>query len=383
MALAREDSCFAILQQNCRFHIPFSYWGLQMLLGLFGAKKDIVGIDVGSSSVKLVQLKEVKGGYRLLNLGIAQLPPEAIVDNTVMDSGAVVDAIRNLVENQKVKTKNVATSVSGHSVIIRKISMPAMTEEEVAASIEWEAEQFIPFEITEVNLDFQILGPDAKDPTQMTVLLVAAKKDFVNEGLSVFRECGLTPVVLDIDCFALENAFQANYDTEEGAVALVDIGASEMNVNVLKGGNSVFTRDIQVGGNMFNEEIQKRLGLNSEEAEQVKLGSEIEGVDPAVLATVMSESADTLAQEIQRSLDYFSATSADDKVARLHISGGVARMAGISEVLEQRLGVPVEILDPFRRIEIDEELFDPEYLQAVRPLFAVGMGLAMRRLGDK
>jgi type IV pilus assembly protein PilM len=354
-----------------------------MLLGLFGAKKDVVGIDVGSSSVKLVQLKEVKGGYRLLNLGIAQLPPEAIVDNTVMDSVAVIDAIRNLVENQRIKTKNVATSVSGHSVIIRKISMPAMTEEEVAASIEWEAEQFIPFEISEVNLDFQILGPDAKDPSQMTVLLVAAKKDFVNEGLSVFRECGLNPVVLDIDCFALENAFQANYDTEEGAVALVDIGASEMNVNVLKGGNSVFTRDIQVGGNMFNEEIQKRLGLNSEEAEQAKLGSEIEGVDPATLATVMSEAADALAQEIQRSLDYFSATSADDKVAKLYISGGVARMAGISELLEQRLGVPVEILDPFRRIEIDEELFDPEYVQAVRPLFAVGMGLAMRRLGDK
>jgi type IV pilus assembly protein PilM len=199
----------------------------------------------------------------------------------------------------------------------------------------------------------------------------------------VFRECGLSPVVLDIDCFALENAFQANYDTEEGAVALVDIGAREMNVNVLKDGNSVFTRDIQVGGNMFNEEIQKRLGLNSDEAEQAKLGSEIKGVDRATLATVMSESADALAQEIQRSLDYFSATSADDKVARLYVSGGVARMAGISEVLQGRLGVPVEILDPFRRIEIDEELFDPEYVQAVRPLFAVGMGLAMRRLGDK
>jgi type IV pilus assembly protein PilM len=355
-----------------------------MLLGLFGAKKDVVGIDVGSSSVKLVQLKEVKGGYRLLNLGIAQLPPEAIVDNTVMDSVAVVEAIRNLVENQKIKTKNVATSVSGHSVIIRKISMPAMTEDEVAASIEWEAEQFIPFEISEVNLDFQILGPDVKDPSQMTVLLVAAKKDFVNEGLSVFGECGLNPVVLDIDCFALENAYQANYDTDEGdIVALVDIGAGEMNVNVLKGGNSVFTRDIQVGGNMFNEEIQKRLGLNSEEAEQIKLGGEVEGVDAAALSTVLSESADSLAQEIQRSLDYFSATSADDKVGRLFISGGVVRMAGISEVLEQRLGVPVEILNPFRRIEIDEEHFDPEYVQAVSPLFAVGMGLAMRRLGDK
>jgi len=355
-----------------------------MLQALFGTKKDLVGIDVGSSSVKLIQLKEVKGGYRLLNLGIAQLPPEAIVDNAVMDSAAVVDRIRNLVENQKVKTKNVATSVSGHSVIIRKISMPAMTEDEVQASIEWEAEQYIPFEISEVNLDYQILGPDPHDPAQMTVMLVAAKKDFVNEGLSVFTECGLTPVVLDIDCFALQNAYQANYDSnEDEIVALVDIGASEMNVNVLKGGTSVFTRDIQFGGNMFNEEIQKRLGLNSEESEQVKLGAGVEGIDQAALAEVMSESAETLAQEVQRSLDYFSATSSDDKVDHIYISGGVSRTAGIIEVLEQRLGVPVETLNPFRRVEIDEEMLDREYVQAVAPLFAVGVGLAMRRLGDK
>lgn len=355
-----------------------------MLQGLFGTKKDIVGIDVGSSSVKLVQLKEVKGGYHLLNLGIAQLPPEAIVDNTVMDSVAVVDSIRNLVENQKVKTKNVAASVSGHSVIIRKISMPVMTEEEVEASIEWEAEQFIPFEISEVNLDFQITGPDPKDPAQMNVILVAAKKDFVNEGLTVFHECGLNPVVLDIDSFAIENAFQANYDVEEGEiVALINIGASTMNVNILKEGVSVFTRDIQTGGNMFNEEIQKRLGINSEEAEQAKLGGEVSEIDAAVLAEVMSESADALAQEIQRSLDYFSATSTDDKVTRLFVSGGVSKTAGIDEVFEQRLGVPVEVLDPFRRIEVDEDLFDPAYVQAVGPLFAVGVGLAMRRLGDK
>ena len=355
-----------------------------MLQGLFGVKKDIVGIDVGSSSVKLVQLKEVKGGYQLLNLGMAQLPPEAIVDNTVMDSVAVVDGIRNLVENQKVKTKNVATSVSGHSVIIRKISMPVMTEEEVEASIEWEAEQFIPFEISEVNLDFQIMGPDPKDPAQMSVMLVAAKKDFVNEGLTVFHESGLNPVVLDIDSFAVENAFQANYDVEEGEiVALINIGAGTMNVNVLKEGVSAFTRDIQVGGNMFNEEIQKRLGINSEEAEQAKLGGEVGEIDAAVLAEVMSEAADTLAQEIQRSLDYFSATSTDDKVTRLYISGGVSKTPGIDEVFEQRLGVPVEILDPFRQIEVDEDLFDPAYVQAVGPLFAVGVGLAMRRLGDK
>lgn len=355
-----------------------------MLQGLFGLRKDIVGIDVGTSSVKLVQLKAVKGGYRLLNLGIAQLPPEAIVDNTVMDSVAVVDCIRGLVENQRVKTKNVVTSVSGHSVIIRKISLPVMTEAEVEASIEWEAEQFIPFEISEVNLDFQIVGPDPKDPAQMSVLLVAAKKDFVNEGLTVFHECGLNPVVLDIDSFAVENAFLANYDLEEGdVVALINLGANTLNVNVIKEGISVFTRDIQTGGNLFNEEIQKRLGVNSEQAEQAKLGGDPGDMDMGVLAEVMSDCAETLAQEVQRSLDYFSATSADDKVTRVYISGGVSKTVGIDKVFEQRLGVPVEIMDPLRRITVSEDLFDPAYVEAVSPLFAVGVGLAMRRLGDK
>ncbi len=355
-----------------------------MLQGLFGSRKDIVGIDVGTSSVKLVQLKAVKGGYRLLNLGIAQLPPEAIVDNTVMDSVAVVDSIRGLVENQRVRTKNVVTSVSGHSVIIRKISLPVMTEAEVEASIEWEAEQFIPFEISEVNLDFQIVGPDPKDPAQMSVLLVAAKKDFVNEGLTVFHECGLNPVILDIDSFAVENAFLANYDLEEGdVVALINLGANTLNVNVIKEGISVFTRDIQTGGNMFNEEIQKRLGVDGEQAEQAKLGGDPGDMDMGVLAEVMSDCAETLAQEVQRSLDYFSATSADDKVTRVYISGGVSKTVGIDKVFEQRLGVPVEIMDPLRRITVSEDLFDPAYVEAVGPLFAVGVGLAMRRLGDK
>jgi len=351
---------------------------------VFKAKKEIVGIDIGSSSVKLVQLREVKGGHQLVNLGLAQLPPEAIVDNAIMDSSAVVQAIRSLVESQKVKTKNVATSVSGHSVIIRKVQLPIMTEEEMESSIQWEAEQYIPFEISEVNLDFQILGPDPKDPSQMTVILVAAKKDFVNDYMAVFKECGLNPVVMDIDCFALENAFEANYGAnEDEIIALVNMGASAMNVNILKGAGSVFTRDIQVGGNMFNEEIQKRLGLNSEDAEIVKLGGEVAGSDPAAVTAVVADAAETLAQEVQRSLDFFSATSADEKVQKLFVAGGVAMTPQIKVSLEQRLGIPVEVLNPFQSITVNEKDFDSDYIAAVGPLYTIAAGLAMRRLGDK
>lgn len=351
---------------------------------LFKAKKDIVGIDIGSSSVKLVQLREVKGGYQLVHLGMAMLPPEAIVDNAIMDSASVVQAIRDLVENQKVKTKNVAASISGHSVIIRKVQLPIMTEEEMESSLQWEAEQYIPFEISEVNLDFQILGSDPKDPSQMTVILVAAKKDFVNDYMAVFKESGLTPVVMDIDCFALENAFEANYGIgEDEVVALINMGASAINVDVVKGDGSLFTRDIQVGGNMFNEEIQKRLSINSADAETVKLGGSVAGVDPAAVAAVIAEAAETLAQEVQRSLDFFSATSSDEKVQKLFIAGGVARAAQVRAALEQRLGIPVEVLNPFQSIAVDDKVFDLEHIGAVGPLYTVAVGLATRRLGDK
>lgn len=349
----------------------------------FKKKKDLVGIDIGSSSVKLVQLREVKGGFQLLNLGISPLPPEAIVDNAIMDSTSVVEVIRNLVESQKLKTKNVATSISGHSVIIRKIQMPIMTEEELESSIQWEAEQYIPFEISEVNLDFQILGPDPKDPSQMNVILVAAKKDFVNDYVTVFRESGLNPVVMDIDCFAIENAFDASLGGGEEIVALINLGASAMNVNIMRDGVSAFTRDIQVGGNMFNEEIQKRLGLSSDDAEKAKLGVDLDDVDPDAIREIVGDAVDNLTQEVQRSLDFFSATSADEKVQRLYITGGVAKTQQVRDALEQRLGIPVEVFNPFDRIAYNENDFDPEYIQAVGPLLSVATGLAMRRMGDK
>ena len=347
-------------------------------------KKDVIGIDIGSSSIKMVQLKEAKGSYHLASLGLAVLPSDAIVDNAIMDSSAIVDSVKGLLDSQKIKTKNVATSVSGHSVIIRKIQLPVMTEEEMEASIQWEAEQYIPFEISEVNLDFKILGPDANDASLMNVILVAAKKDFVNDYVALFKECGLNPQVMDIDCFAVENVYEVNYGTsEDEVVALIDMGASSMNVNILRGGMSVFTRDIQVGGSAYNEEIQKRLGLNNEDAETVKLGGEAGDVSSEALAEVMEDATENLTQEVQRSIDFFSATSADEKVQKVFITGGVAKVPAVKTSLENRLGVEVEVLDPWRQIIFNEKDFDSEYLQAMGPVYSVAAGLAMRRMGDK
>lgn len=352
---------------------------------MFSSKKDIVGIDVGSSSVKVVCLREARGAFHLANLGIMPLTPEAIVDNAIMDSPAVIDTINNLLGSMKIKAKRVATSVSGHAVIIRKINLPVMTDAELDASIQWEAEQYIPFDISEVNIDFQILGPDPKDPAQMDVMLVAAKKDFIDDYTAVFAEAGLEPVVMDIDCFAVENMFDYNYGFVEGeVVALINLGANATNVNVLRGDSSIFTRDIQTGGNLLNEELQKRLGVSYLEAERAKLGDrEVADVDPEEVSQILSEAIENLVQEVQRSLDFFMATSSDDRISKIYLTGGLSSSDEVRSVLTQRLDIPVERIDPFRNVSFNDKQFDADYLEAVGPMFSVATGLAMRKVGDK
>jgi len=352
---------------------------------MFASKKDIVGIDIGSSAVKIVRLRPSRGTFHLVNLGIMPLSPEVIVDNAIMDSASVIAAINNLLASMKIKTKKVATSVSGHSVIIRKITLPLMSDAELESSIQWEAEQYIPFDISEVNIDFQILGPDEKDPSQMNVMLVAAKKEFVDDYTAVLTDAGLEPMVMDIDCFAVENMFDYNYGFVEGeVVALVDLGASATSVNVLKGNVSVFTRDLQAGGYLLNQELQKRLGISSEEAEQAKLGyRDFDEVEAESIEDALDDAVENLAQEVQRSLDFFAATSSDDRITKVYLTGGTSCSDKIREALEKRLELPNEVVNPFRNVTINQKEFDPEYLEAVGPMFSVATGLAMRKVGDK
>lgn len=349
---------------------------------LFSKKKEIVGIDIGSSSVKLVQLKEQKGGWQLVNIGIQPLPPEAIVDNTLMDSSSVIEAVKGLMKGLSVKVKDVACSISGNTVIIRKIKLPAMTPEELEDQIQWEAEQYIPFDINDVNIDFQILEPDEDDPSRMNVLLVASKKEIINDYVNVFAETGLKLVIVDVDSFAVQNAFELNYETDpEEVVALINVGASILNLNIVRGGSSLFTRDVQVGGNLFTEEIQKQFALSSEEAEQVKITGEYP--DKAKLKDVIARVNETLAVEMRRSLDFYNTTANEGRIARVYLSGGAAKSSMLAEAVQNKLGVPVEMLDPLAKITCSEKEFDPEYLREIGPLVTVAVGLATRRVGDK
>ncbi|HEX9291519.1 MAG TPA: type IV pilus assembly protein PilM [Anaeromyxobacteraceae bacterium] len=345
-----------------------------------------VGLDIGSSSVKLVQLREKKGGYALQAFGVSKLPPETIVDGALMNSAAVVQAIQDLVAEHNVKAREVAIGVRGHSVIIKKISLPRMSQEELDESIQWEAEQYIPFDVKDVNIDTQILTPAGDAAGQMDVLLVAAKKDMINDYTSVCAEAGLAASVVDVDAFAVQNAYEASYELPPGeTMVLINVGAAVTNINILANGTTTFTRDVTMGGNSFTEEIQKQLNISYDEAEALKVGGqgETDAVVPQEVERVIQGVAEQLAGEIQRSLDFYAATAADNRISRVFLSGGTARIPALFKVIEQRAAVPVEILNPFKAIEIDNRKFDPMLLTSVAASAAVAVGLALRRAGDK
>lgn len=349
---------------------------------LFSKKKEVFGIDIGSSSIKLIQLKDLKGSFQLLNVGITPLPPEAIVDNTIMDSSAIVSAIKNLVASLGIKVKDVVCSISGNSVIIRKIILPAMPPEELEDQISWEAEQYIPFDINDVNMDFQILSPDTIDPSKMNVLLVASKKDIINDYVSVFNESGLHLSVVDVDSFAVQNTFELNHDAStEEVIALINIGASVMNINVIKSGSTLFTRDVQMGGNLYTEEIQKQMGLSSTVAESLKTLARESG-NPLLLE-VLGKVNETITQEIRRSLDFYNSTANDDRISKIFVSGGGSKVYNLVEAIYEKTGLVVETINPFAKLKYNEKDFDPEYLKEIGPLMAVTVGLAIRRVGDK
>ena len=350
----------------------------------FSKKKDVIGLDIGCGSIKLVELKEDKNGYKLQNLAISPLPPEAIVDGALMDSVTIIDAIRDVIAASKTKTKDVVTSVSGHSVIVKKISLPFMTEAELEESIQWEAERYIPFDINDVNIDFQIFGSTPENPDIMDVVLVAAKKDIINDHVSVIMESGLNPVIIDIDSFALENMLAINYEVnKEETFAVVNVGASITNINIIKNNLSAFTRDIFKGGNQITEEIQRQLHVDHEEAENIKVGTKIDLTSQPIIQNVLKAAAESLALEIGNSIDFFQSTSTYEKIAKLYLSGGGSKIKDFDIILQQQIGVPVEVVNPFKKIDYSGRNFDMEYLREIGPIMAVGVGLASRKVGDR
>ncbi|HEU4906940.1 MAG TPA: type IV pilus assembly protein PilM [Solirubrobacterales bacterium] len=352
----------------------------------FGKKKSLVGVDVGSSAIKAVELKPIgKGGmdFQLVNIGLEALPPEAIVDGAIMDSGAVIDAIQRLFSTQKIKTADVATSVSGNAVIVKKISLPQMSEEELAESIHWEAEQYIPFDIQDVGIDYEVID-DGAEGGNMDVLLVAVKKDKISDYTSAISQAGRNPQVVDVDVFALQNCFEVNYGLDPGRIiALLNIGASIMNINILRGGSSIFNRDIAVGGNQYTDAIQKDLNLSFDQAEALKRGAPVDGAGPESLDPILQTVSENISLEIQKTFDFFKATSSEDRVDQIYVSGGTSKVYGLPDLLADRLETPVEILNPFNAVTYNPKDFDPEFIEEIGPSAAIAVGLAVRMVGDR
>jgi type IV pilus assembly protein PilM len=356
-------------------------------LALIARPRTAVALDIGSSHVKLLELERDRSGrYRLKHFGVAPVPPEAIVDGAFMNTSAIVGTIRELVARHRVKTKDAVVGVAGNSVIIKRISLPLMTQDELEESITWEAEQYIPFDVNDVNIDAHILKGQADEAGQMDVLLVAARKELINEYQSLVLEAGLRPAVIDVAAFALENQFTLNYDVVREPTALVNVGASSVNLNVLRGGVSAFTRDIAIGGRAYSEEIQRAMNVSYEEAEAFKVGGgdkDRAAVVPEEVERVLTTVSETISAEIHRSLDFFLSTSGGSPLARLYLSGGAASTPGLQGALQRLCACPVEIVDPFRRIQVDERAFTPRFLKDVAPQAAVAVGLGLRRPDDK
>ena len=355
---------------------------------MFGRSRNLVGLDIGDSSIKVVELKEQgKGrGYQLVRLGWEPLSSEAIVDGQIMDAQLVSDTIQRLFQRCKIRPSTpIATALCGHHVIVKRISLPVMSDAELAESIHWEAEQYIPFDIEDVNLDYQILeGSSLSGEGNMDVLLAAAKRDKINDYIGVVNQAGLNPQAVDIASFAMQNAFEANYEFDPNqVVALVDIGSAVSSISVLHGGSSVYWRDINIGGNQYTDAIQRELNLSADQAEQLKRGEEFDGIPYERAQPILSAVTEDIGAEIQKTLDFFKQISATDQsLDRLFLTGGAAQVVHMKESLAERLQTQVDLLNPFRKIPPAGREASPELVNEMIPTASVAVGLALRKPGD-
>jgi len=355
------------------------------LRGLLPDKKHSVGLDIGSSSLKLVEILDSPEGYALKNY--TQLPLErgVLEEGNIMDGDVLCGNIRQLLKTAGCKSKKVVVSLSGHKVIARRASFAKMEEEELRQLINDEAANYLPFDdVNDVCFDFQILGDNEGNPGQMDVVIVAARKNVVQSYVDVLEKAGLAPVIMDVDSFALETMYEVNYDVREGdIVVLVNIGASMTNINVLKEGCSIFTRDISMGGDDITESIRERLGVTLDEAEKLKIESSRADSQAGGPRLDPLEHAEPLFAEIERSIDYFRSTHGGEYIKEIVLSGGSAKTAGIVDALAQRLNIETRIVRPFQNIVCDEKTFRPSYLEEIGPVAAVGVGLGLRRIDDR
>jgi len=350
---------------------------------VFGKKDNLVGLDIGSRSIKAAEIVETKRGSALKSLGSIDIAHGVIEEGTINDPESVAESIQQLWKSSGIKESNVAVSIGGYSVIVKKIIVQTMAEEQLQETIHFEAEQYIPFDISDVNLDFQILGESESNPNQMDVFLVAAKKEMVDDYINLINLSGLNACTIDVEAFALQNTFEANYATQKENIALIDIGASKTSLNILKDAASVFMRDVSLGCGQINQKIMSLIECSFEEAEELKYGNKPDRLSPDDFKGIVTSVVADWCTEIRRALDFFYSTYPQDQIKRIILSGGGANIAEFRDLLATEASADVEMINPFQNFHIENKRLDDAFIKQVAPQAAICMGLAMRKVDDK
>ena len=336
-----------------------------------------VGLDIGSHSIKACELATYGKGFRLISLGSARLPQHSVEDGVLQNPDAVAKTITALTSNLKLAGRKVAISISGYSVIVKKINLEVMNEQQLEAHIRSEAEQYIPFDIDEVYLDFQDLKTNSASEERTDVMLVAAKKDVVDAYLALLRSVGLKTVIVDVDAFALENAYGSCYGMQDNVV-LVDIGASKMNINIISNGNSVLARDVILGSGLITEQIQNRFGFEYDDAEALKIGLKPPGKHKEQLEEIFVSICTQWITEIKRALDFYATNHADSPISNIILSGGGSKTKGLDKFFSMETGIPAEVFNPFRKVDFNASKINPAFIKIIAPEMALSAGLATR-----
>lgn len=344
--------------------------------------KHLIGVDIGSSSIKIVELKSSRKGLEIIRAAYAPLPEQTIIDGHIMNRGTVVETLARLWTQHKFTRKDVAVALYGQSVIVRKITVPTMTEAELEQQIDWEAKQHIPFDVKGMSIDYEVLRkrPEAG---QMDLLLVAAKKDEVSDFTTLLKEAKVKPLVVDTHAFALQNVFESQKGLpQSGSIALINVGASVTSINIVSDGVSAFSREITNAGNSITEEIQKQAGIPFEQAEAYKCGAG-GGIIPQEIQLMIENACDGLAGEIQRSLDFYLATSGDQEIQTVYMCGGSAYLTPLCQAVERRARVAVQVFDPTMHLVVDARFVDQDMLRQRAAQFPGAIGLALRSDREK
>lgn len=368
------------MPQACPAAISSGEWND---MALFKKSDSLIGLDIGSGSIKVAQIIEKKPGVRsLFRFGMMDMPQGAIEDGLIKDPEAVAQAIKDLCVSYNIKEPNAAISISGHSVIVKNISVAKMTEEAMQENLQVEAEQYLPFDVKDVYMDFHIIGDVEGKDDQMNVVLVAAKKDLIDDYVSAAELAGLNPCIMDVDAFALQNIYEITTEKTDEIVALVDIGATKTNVNIVKNNKSVLIRDVSMGGAQITQEIMSHGGCTFEEAENWKIRAEEAKMDAEEMNDIIALASARWCEEIRPAIDFFYSIN-EERPERLLLSGGGGLVTGFREMLAAETGIPVEVMNPFKSLQVNDEQFDTSYLKRIGSQASICLGLALRKVADK